>query len=71
MGSNIKIAADISNSVGLGNNSTVTSSNEVSVGSDKIKRKITNVADGEVSEISTDAISRKTFKRKSSFKISA
>lgn len=56
MGSNIKIAADISNSVGLGNNSTVTSSNEVSVGSDKIKRKITNVADGEVSEISTDAI---------------
>lgn len=56
MGSNIKIAADISNSVGLENNSTVTSSNEVSVGSDKIKRKITNVADAEVSEISTDAI---------------
>ena len=43
-------------SVGLGNGSTVSSSNEVSVGSATLKRKITNVADGEVSATSTDAV---------------
>ena len=40
----------------LGNNSTVSSSNEVSVGSATLKRKITNVADGDVSATSTDAV---------------
>ena len=40
----------------LGNNSTVSSSNEVSVGSATQKRKITNVADGDVSATSTDAV---------------
>ncbi|WP_022820198.1 YadA-like family protein [Fusobacterium russii] len=56
MGSNVKIAAGITNSVALGNNSAVTSSNEVSVGSATLKRKITNVADGELSATSTDAV---------------
>ncbi|MDO4690962.1 MAG: YadA-like family protein [Fusobacterium sp.] len=56
MGSNVTIAAGITNSVALGNNSAVTSSNEVSVGSATLKRKITNVADGELSATSTDAV---------------
>ncbi|WP_368501090.1 YadA-like family protein [Fusobacterium sp.] len=56
MGSNVNIAAGITNSVALGNNSAVTSSNEVSVGSATLKRKITNVADGELSATSTDAV---------------
>ncbi|WP_022820244.1 YadA-like family protein [Fusobacterium russii] len=56
MGSNVNIAAGITNSVALGNNSAVTASNEVSVGSATLKRKITNVADGELSATSTDAV---------------
>ncbi|WP_081621963.1 YadA-like family protein [Fusobacterium russii] len=59
MGSNVNIAAGITNSVALGNNSAVTSSNEVSVGSATLKRKITNVADGELSATSTDAVTGK------------
>jgi len=43
-------------SVALGNNSTVSSSNEISVGSATQKRKITNVADGDISATSTDAV---------------
>ncbi|WP_307994424.1 YadA family autotransporter adhesin, partial [uncultured Fusobacterium sp.] len=39
--------------------STVSSSNEVSVGSATLQRKITNVADGEVSATSTDAVTGK------------
>ena len=55
-GNNVTIDEGIQNSVALGNNSTVSSSNEVSVGSATQKRKITNVADGEVSANSTDAV---------------
>ena len=56
LGNNVTIGSGIQNSVALGNNSTVSSSNEVSVGSATQKRKITNVADGEVSATSTDAV---------------
>ena len=56
LGNNVSIGSGINNSVGLGNGSTVSSSNEVSVGSATLKRKITNVADGEVSATSTDAV---------------
>ena len=59
LGNNVTIGNGIQNSVALGNNSTVTSSNEVSVGSATQQRKITNVADGEVSATSTDAITGK------------
>ena len=55
-GNNVTIEAGIQNSVALGNGSTVSSSNEVSVGSKGKERKITNVADGEVSATSTDAV---------------
>ena len=56
LGNNVSIGSGIQNSVALGNNSVVSSSNEVSVGSATQKRKITNVADGEVSATSTDAV---------------
>ena len=56
LGNNVSIGPGIQNSVALGNGSTVSSSNEVSVGSATQKRKITNVADGEVSATSTDAV---------------
>ena len=56
LGNNVSIGSGIQNSVALGNNSVVSSSNEVSVGSGTLKRKITNVADGEVSANSTDAV---------------
>ena len=56
LGNNVSIGSGIQNSVALGNGSTVSSSNEVSVGSGTLKRKITNVADGEVSATSTDAV---------------
>ena len=59
LGNNVSIGSGIQNSVALGNNSTVSSSNEVSVGSATQKRKITNVADGEVSATSTDAVTGK------------
>ena len=56
LGNNVSIGSGINNSVALGNDSTISSSNEVSVGSATLKRKITNVADGEVSANSTDAV---------------
>ena len=59
LGNNVTIGSGIQNSVALGNNSTVSSSNEVSVGSATQKRKITNVADGDVSATSTDAVTGK------------
>ncbi|WP_339018374.1 YadA-like family protein [Fusobacterium animalis] len=59
LGNNVNIGAGIQNSVALGNNSTVSSSNEVSVGSATQQRKITNVADGDVSATSTDAVTGK------------
>ena len=59
LGNNVSIGSGINNSVALGNNSTVSSSNEVSVGSATLKRKITNVANGEVSATSTDVVTGK------------
>ena len=59
LGNNVSIGSGIQNSVALGNDSTISSSNEVSVGSATQKRKITNVADGEVSATSTDAVTGK------------
>ena len=59
LGNNVNIGSGIQNSVALGNNSTVSSSNEVSVGSATQQRKITNVADGDVSATSTDAVTGK------------
>ena len=59
LGNNVTIGTGVQNSVALGNNSTVSSSNEVSVGSKGKERKITNVADGEVSATSTDAVTGK------------
>ena len=59
LGNNVSIGSGIQNSVALGNGSTVSSSNEVSVGSRGKERKITNVADGEVSATSTDAVTGK------------
>ena len=56
LGNNVTIGSGIQNSVALGNGSVVSSSNEVSVGSKGKERKITNVADGEVSATSTDAV---------------
>ena len=56
LGNNVSIANGISNSVVLGSGSTVSSSNEVSVGSKGKERKITNVGDGVVSNTSTDAV---------------
>ena len=59
LGNNVSIGSGINNSVALGNNSTVSSSTEVSVGSATLKRKITNVADGDVSATSTDVVTGK------------
>ena len=59
LGNNVSIGSGINNSVALGNNSTVSSSNEVSVGSATLKRRITNVADGEISATSTDVVTGK------------
>ncbi|WP_338969058.1 YadA family autotransporter adhesin [Fusobacterium nucleatum] len=56
LGNNVTIGSGIQNSVALGNGSVVSFSNEVSVGSKGKERKITNVADGEVSATSTDAV---------------
>ncbi|MBQ0055538.1 MAG: YadA-like family protein [Synergistaceae bacterium] len=46
LGNNVKIEPTVENSVALGNNSTVTESNVVSVGSPGAERRISNVADG-------------------------
>ena len=56
LGNNVTIGSGIQNSVALGNGSVVSFSNEVSVGSKGKERKITNVADGDVSATSTDAV---------------
>ncbi|MDO4952727.1 MAG: YadA-like family protein, partial [Synergistaceae bacterium] len=46
LGNGVKIAKEVSNSVALGNGSTITESNVVSVGSAGAERRIANVADG-------------------------
>lgn len=57
--SKVEIGAD--HAVALGAGSVATEANTVSVGSDEIKRKITNVADGAITENSTDAVSGRQF----------
>lgn len=59
LGNNVSIGAGISNSVALGNKSTVSDSNVVSVGSSTLQRKIVNVANGTISDTSTDAVTGK------------
>lgn len=56
LGNYVSIGEGIDNSVALGTGSTVSASNEVSVGSAGKERKITNVADGILSPTSTDAV---------------
>lgn len=56
LGNSVSIGEGINNSVALGTGSTVSASNEVSVGSAGKERKITNVADGTISPTSTDAV---------------
>ncbi len=56
MGNNITVDANSSNSVVLGNGSVASGPNTVSVGAAGAERRITNVAAGEVSATSTDAI---------------
>lgn len=57
--SKVEIGAD--HAVALGAGSVATEANTVSVGSDEIRRKITNVADGAITENSTDAVSGRQF----------
>ncbi len=53
------VNAGAANAVALGAKSVATDANTVSVGSASLKRKIVNIADGEVSATSSDAVSGK------------
>ena len=57
LGNNVTTTAN--NAVVLGANSTATEDNVVSIGAEKQERKIIHVADGTVSESSTDAVNGK------------
>lgn len=46
LGNNVNVGSNVTNSVVLGNGSAVTEDNVVSVGSETVKRKITNIAPG-------------------------
>ena len=59
LGNNVTIGAGVQKSVVLGDGSASGGSNTVSVGSGTLKRKIVNVADGEISNNSTDAVTGK------------
>ncbi|MDX3934009.1 ESPR-type extended signal peptide-containing protein [Stenotrophomonas sp.] len=59
LGHSAAVLADASNAVALGSGSVASEANSVSVGSAGLKRKIVNVADGEISASSTDAVSGK------------
>ena len=54
LGNNVNISGK--NSVALGSGSTAVDDNVISVGNDTLKRKITNVANGNIAEDSTDAV---------------
>ena len=54
LGNNSKVSAE--NAVALGYGSVATEENTVSVGNGTLKRRITNLADGDVSEGSSDAV---------------
>lgn len=53
------VNAGAANAVALGSRSVASDANTVSVGSASLKRKIVNIADGEVSATSSDAVSGK------------
>ncbi len=59
LGQQATVSAGAANAVALGAGSVASTSNSVSVGSASLKRKIVNIADGEVSSTSTDAVSGK------------
>ncbi|SFR84462.1 Autotransporter adhesin [Stenotrophomonas maltophilia] len=59
LGANAKVNAQASNSVALGAGSVATGTNQVSVGSDMVKRRIVNVADGALSATSAEAVTGK------------
>lgn len=61
LGQGAEVEKEARNAVALGAGSMATEANTVSVGSDEIKRKITNVADGAITENSTDAVSGRQF----------
>ena len=54
LGNNVSVSGR--NSVALGSGSTAVDDNVISVGNDTLKRKITNVANGNIAEDSTDAV---------------
>lgn len=56
LGRQAKVGATAASSVALGSNSVATAVNTVSVGSASLKRRIVNVADGDVTATSTDAV---------------
>ena len=56
LGANTQVLAGATNSVALGQGSIASAPNTVSVGAPGMERKITNVAPGEISATSTDAI---------------
>ena len=59
LGNNVTIGAGVQKSVVLGDGSASGGSNTVSVGSGTLKRKIVNVAEGTISNSSTDAVTGK------------
>lgn len=59
LGHHAAVNAGATNAVALGAGSVASQANSISVGSGSLKRKIVNVADGEVSGSSTDAVSGK------------
>lgn len=59
LGRNAAVEANARNAVALGAHSVADAANSVSVGSSSLKRRIVNVADGEISATSTDAVTGK------------
>ena len=56
LGANAEVRPGATNSVALGQGSIASAPNTVSVGAPGVERKITNVAPGEISSTSTDAV---------------
>ncbi len=59
LGHRATVNAGATNAVALGSGSVATAANTVSVGSASVKRRIVNVADGDLSATSTDAVTGK------------
>ena len=59
LGADAMVGAGANQAVALGAGSVATAANTVSVGSASLKRKLVNLADGEVSATSTDAVNGK------------